>query len=215
MNLEDWAVSRAVAQKSPQSGPTAKKAEGQRKSSRISLVGRRFGRLVVESYSHSKKTPKGKKNRAYWLCRCDCGNSKITMTAYLTTGSTSSCGCLSRERVDRFGKHKYSHGHTCFGKTSSTYHRWAKMVQRCHNPKDFSYPNYGGRGIQVCEEWKKFENFLKDMGEAPSGLVLDRIDNNKGYCKENCRWTDTYTSSRNRRNAVMITHDGQTMTAAE
>ena len=69
-----------------------------------------------------------------------------------------------------------------------TYKVWKSMVQRCTNSKDTRYHRYGGRGITVCDDWKDFRNFYRDMGDAPDGLEIDRIDNYKGYCKENCRW---------------------------
>lgn len=89
------------------------------------------------------------------------------------------------------------------------------MIQRCSNPKNTHYKYYGERGITVCDEWAHFENFLRDMGEAPAGSLLDRENNNLGYFNGNCRWTDSKTSSRNRRNLVMITFGGETKCAAE
>jgi hypothetical protein len=104
---------------------------------------------------------------------------------------------------------RYRHGHNQSG-TSSTYWRWAAMIQRCTNPKNKQYKNYGGRGITVCEPWKDFCNFLKDMGEAPNNAVLDRKENNDGYSPENCRWTTATISAENRRFARLITWNGKT-----
>ncbi len=81
----------------------------------------------------------------------------------------------------------------------SLYRRWSNMIQRCTNPKNASYENYGGRGITVCEEWKSFRKFAYDMGYPPEGKTLDRIDNDKGYCKENCRWADWSMQNTNKR----------------
>lgn len=84
-------------------------------------------------------------------------------------------------------------------KRSPSYLTWSGMIQRCNNPKHDKYPYYGGRGIKVCKRWREFRFFLKDMGERPDGLTLDRKDPNKNYCKENCKWATKSEQSRNRR----------------
>jgi len=91
------------------------------------------------------------------------------------------------------------HGHRTSKVTSPTYNTWHGMMNRCSNPKATGYKNYGGRGITVCEKWLDFRGFLKDMGEKPSGLTLDRIDNDKGYYKENCRWETWKNQHTNKR----------------
>ena len=91
---------------------------------------------------------------------------------------------------------------------TNIYARWSGMIRRCHSPGDGRYKDYGGRGIFVCEYWRTFENFFNDMGHAEKGLTLDRIDNDKGYYKENCRWCDYKTQSRNRRNTTFLLIDG-------
>ncbi len=94
---------------------------------------------------------------------------------------------------------------------TKVYHAWESMLQRCLNPKHPSYKSYGGRGISVCGRWKVFANFLEDMGEPSSiELSLDRVDNSKGYCKENCRWTDQKTQAHNSRRTKLLTHEGVT-----
>lgn len=90
------------------------------------------------------------------------------------------------------------------------YHSWASMRARCNNPKNPSYPNYGGRGITVCDEWSSFLRFFEDMGHPGDGESIDRIDNDKGYSKENCRWATPMQQSRNRRNLIQVTIDGET-----
>lgn len=82
---------------------------------------------------------------------------------------------------------------------SKTYQTWADMKTRCNNPEHESYPNYGGRGITVCSSWEIFENFLKDMGEKPEGLTLERINNELGYSKDNCCWATRAEQNRNKR----------------
>jgi hypothetical protein len=79
-----------------------------------------------------------------------------------------------------------------------TYNTWSSMIQRCTNPKNTNYASYGGKGIEVCEEWKVFKNFLKEMGIRPDGKSLDRVNNSLGYFKENCRWASASTQSHNR-----------------
>jgi len=98
------------------------------------------------------------------------------------------------------------HGHY----KDRTYQSWDHMIQRCTNPRYKQYKDYGGRGITICDRWKKFVNFLEDMGERPLKCSLDRIDNNNGYYKENCRWINTVTNNRNKRNNNLITHNGKT-----
>lgn len=93
---------------------------------------------------------------------------------------------------------RLAHGHACIGKVSATYRVWLNMKNRCNNPSYEGYAFYGGRGIVVCQAWNSFEQFLLDMGEAPKGKILDRIDNDKGYYKDNCRWATPTVSAQNR-----------------
>lgn len=81
----------------------------------------------------------------------------------------------------------------------SSYEVWRNMKQRCLNPNNKDFKHYGGRGISICEEWRLFENFYKDMGEKPPGLQIDRVDNEVGYFKENCKWTTPTKNMLNRR----------------
>jgi hypothetical protein len=107
------------------------------------------------------------------------------------------------------------HGHKRHGVGTSTYNIWQGMVARCRSPKSKDYARYGGRGITVCESWFSFPNFLADMGERPTGLTLDRRDNNAGYNKENCRWATQQEQDANKRNSVHITAFGETKILAE
>ena len=108
-----------------------------------------------------------------------------------------------------------THGHARYHNHSPTYKVWAGMKKRCSTPSMTAYKYYGGRGICVCESWQKFDNFLADMGEKPEGMSLDRIDQDGNYEPLNCRWASKETQMRNRRNAVVITAFGETMTLPE
>lgn len=92
---------------------------------------------------------------------------------------------------------------------------WAAMIQRCHNPKNKQFANYGGRGITVCDRWRVFKNFEADMGPRPAGKSLDRINNNEGYSLANCRWTTSKQQNSNRRNCIYVDLDGKQVTLRE
>ena len=109
---------------------------------------------------------------------------------------SKSCGCYQKEVVK---KTMTTHGYNSNGVISSEYKSWHSMLQRITNPKNDEYQNYGGRGLTVCEEWKKFENFIKDMGNKPTpNHSIDRIDNAKGYYKENCKWSTKFEQAQNK-----------------
>ena len=172
------------------------------------LVGKKFGRLVV-----LKRTDSDKRGNSRWLCKCCCGKEKIILGFDLKRRHTKSCGCLS---VEKTIKRLIKHSHCKNGKKTKTYISWYNMIQRCINPKNKDYPNYGGRGIIVCKRWMKFENFLEDMGEHPGkGYSIDRIDNDGNYCKENCRWANIKQQSRNKRNSIFITYKNKTQLLIE
>lgn len=174
------------------------------KSRLIDLTGSRFDRLLV-----IKRTDDDKNKNRRWLCLCDCGKEKIIHGISLSHGRTRSCGCLQKEIA---GKVNTKHGHS--GNKSRVYNVWKAMKQRCCNPNNKEYHNYGGRGIKVCMRWQRsFSNFLVDMNNPPTIThQIDRIDNNKGYFNDNCRWITPREQQNNRRNNHLITHNGRTQT---
>lgn len=167
------------------------------------ITGQKFNKLTVIK----RATPKEGLNRyrARWLCRCECGNLVAIITDKLKNGRTKSCGCSSHMG----GNHK-THGRS----RTTEYRIWSGMIQRTTNHKATSYEGYGGRGITVCDRWLKFENFYEDMGSRPDNLTLERIDNEKSYSPENCKWDTSKNQARNRRNNRHITIDGVTKVLA-
>jgi len=166
---------------------------------KVDLINKKFGRLTVFEPAES-----GKDGRARWKTECECGKIIIVRGKNLLRGNTTSCGCRKKE-----GTHT-THG-LSKGK-NRIYNIWLGMKQRCNYKKAINYKNYGGRGIKVCERWKKFENFFEDMDKSYKihlkefgkiNTSLDRIDNEKGYSKENCKWstkTEQYFNSRSIKN---------------
>lgn len=162
------------------------------------ICGRRFGRLFVESYAEMRKKTR------YYNCVCDCGEVRQVARSNLTTGQVVSCGCYRRDRLT-----------THNGKGSSTYWVWAAMIQRCSNPKCKGFRLYGARGIDVCKRWESYENFVADMGERPRGMSIDRIDNERGYSPENCRWATLTEQANNTRRNHWIVFDGEEYTLSQ
>lgn len=168
------------------------------------LTGKKFSRLTVLS-----RHGLNKQGSATWLVKCDCGNHKVISSPHLTTGSTVSCGCW---RAERLGDMTREHGDS----GSTEFKRWLSLIGRCNNPSDKAFGDYGGRGIKVCERWMEYENFLSDMGRCPSKEhTIDRVDNDGGYNKANCRWATKTEQNNNRRSNVVIEHDGRKMTATQ
>ena len=171
-------------------------------------LGAIYGKLTVLRRSQ-KKNPKN----ALWDCICACGLSVTVATPNLRSGNTRSCGC---ERTKKTIARATRHGATAGGKNTSEYGIWREMRQRCNNPASVSYARYGGRGITVCVEWdNSFIQFLSDMGQRPSGMSLERIDNDGNYCKSNCKWATRVEQANNTRNNVWIAYAGYNMTLSQ
>jgi hypothetical protein len=150
-----------------------------------SVLGSQFGRLTVVDTQYDAKS------RLHCVCVCSCGERVIAAYTSLKNGLSRSCGCLSRE-FPNHSTHRLSH--------TPEYRIWNAMRNRCTNPKATDWKRYGGRGIQVCERWERFENFSADMGSRPSPThSIDRVNNDGNYEPGNCRWATASEQALNRR----------------
>jgi len=165
------------------------------------ITGLRFGRWTVVERASNRFG-----NTPYWLCRCACGRQKEVNGQCLQEGGSTSCGC---SRIGNGNRRK--HGLT----RTRLYKIWSNMLERCNNPKRRVYPYYGGRGIEVCERWRIFENFLADMGHEPKGYTLDRINVDGNYEPGNCRWASRKEQARNTRRNNVITFNGKSLSLSE
>lgn len=158
------------------------------------LSGLRFGRLLVMSRDGFKGP------MSAWRCRCDCGKEVLRVSNRVLKKGQASCGCA-----------RLKHG---LAKTP-LYGIWNTMVQRCINKNVKCFDRYGGRGITVCDRWRKFENFLADMGMPPAGHSIERKDNDRGYEPGNCVWLPIDKQAQNRRSTVYIEVLGERLCIAE
>lgn len=157
----------------------------------------RYGRLeILESV------------KGGWLSRCDCGNLTIVKGTQLRRGQVVSCGCYHRQRQREVPMLHGLNG-------SPTHISWTNMRQRCTNPANPSWPNYGGRGIRICQRWSTFENFYTDMGDRPPGMTLERINNDGNYEPSNCRWASRPEQSVNKQDTIRIHYDGRSQSLSE
>lgn len=167
------------------------------------MIGKKFGKLTV-----LEELPERKHGKIIYQCKCDCGNITNVLGCHLRNGNTKSCGCL-----------KYEHKIIKHGKCNTRlYRQWKNMKQRCYNKNYDRYKDYGARGINICDEWlhdfQAFYDWAMNNGYNDN-LTIDRIDNNKGYSQDNCRWVDIKTQCNNTRRNVFITYDGKTQTIAQ
>lgn len=166
----------------------------------IPLTGKTFGRLTV--------LVRCERDPSYWWCQCSCGTDpKRIYRGSLTRGLTRSCGCLWRETVAGANR---THQKT----KTPIYRLWSMMLDRCRNPKNKKFARYGGRGIYVCAQWYKFENFYSDMGDRPKNKTLNRIDNDGPYTPTNCEWASLTCQGRNKSTNKLLLHKGKTQSLA-
>lgn len=168
------------------------------------LIGKKYYRLTIIGFEHRHK-------RWDWVCKCDCGNITIVMPAFVKRGTTQSCGCYGHERrIER---------NLRFTKSERRLNKlWSDIKERCYNPKNTSYINYGGRGIKMCDEWlnsaEKFRLHAFNNGYADS-LTIERIDNDADYSPDNCKWIPKAEQSKNRRSCIMVTYNNETTTLSD
>lgn len=181
----------------------------------IDETGKRFGKLLVV-----RLLPHSHGRGAEFECLCDCGKSVVVAGCKLREPNKVSCGCAKRPPIRKGPK---LHAYEPSFKTASNkrswpeYSVWQGIKTRCQNPVNHDYVNYGARGITVCDLWRRsFDSFVEDMGDRPSHLhSIDRIDNDKGYYKGNCRWATTKEQNRNKRQTKTVEFLGKTMPLSE
>ena len=172
----------------------------------VDLTGQRFGRLLAIERRGSDAW-----RSAMWLCKCDCDKECLVSSHNLRTGHTQSCGCLQSEMTS---KANTTHGH----RNTRLYGIWNAMKGRCHRENTQAFPSYGGRGIAVCDEWKTDFSAFYEWAMANGyrdDLTIDRIDNDKEYSPNNCRWVATEIQANNKRSNVVIEYKGEQHTLAE
>jgi hypothetical protein len=164
------------------------------------ITGQKFGKLTVLGRDYSYQSPKHTK----WFCKCECGNIKSIFRNSLISGRTQSCGCQMYKGKNGINK---THGMS----NTRIYHEWASMKKRCL-PNTHDSKQYHDRGISVCDEWKKdfvsFYNWSMENGYNDS-LTIDRIDNNKGYSPQNCRWVSIEKQQSNKTNTIYVIYNNQ------
>lgn len=177
------------------------------------LTGKTIGCLFVLSRDLITRSQIDRQ-RTRWFCKCVCGKIlSVVSDALNRPKPQQSCGCQSK---DNLGKATFKHGGRSNRKFTREYRSWTLAKNRCFNINSDKYHYYGGRGITMCDQWKKsFIQFLYDMGEAPNGYTLDRIDVNGDYTPSNCKWSDRKNQAINRRNTILINCNGYSKTINE
>lgn len=168
----------------------------------MEYIGKKYNRWTIKSYKGYNKLGKHT-----YLCQCECGNKKVVVLGNLKSGQSKSCGCWNEESKKGNTRSK-KHGMSF----SREYRTWESMLARCECITNREYPDWGGRGIKVCERWHDFNNFYADMGKRPLNTTLDRIDNNGNYEPSNCRWASAKVQANNKRSNTLITYKGKTQT---
>lgn len=174
----------------------------------LDLEGKKLGRLFVIETASSDR------NGIKWLCKCDCGNYTIALSRSLAKGTTTSCGCYGKEQRAKASK-KHGHSGRSNADTTPTYKTWSSMKRRCKDKNHCNHASYYDKGIKVCERWEDFTNFLEDMGERPEGKTLDRIDGDKGYYKENCKWSTPKEQANNMNRNHFLEFNGEKLTISQ
>lgn len=171
------------------------------------ITGQRFGRLTALG-----PVGRDKGSGMIWFCQCDCGNTTTVVQGRLCANRTKSCGCLMKiTSKQENGRISATHGMA----RTPLYNTWKQMIQRCSNPKNSGYANYGGRGIATCAEWREsFESFRDHVTQLPNcgkdGYSLDRINNGKNYEPGNVKWSTPTEQLRNTRVNILLTHNNKT-----
>lgn len=177
-------------------------------SKKYKLENQRFGRLLV-LYENGRN----EKGQVLWHCKCDCGNEKDVITSVLVGERVKSCGCLGEENKQHLGNISRKYGEAMKG--TRLYSIWTSMKNRCNNPNNSKYKNYGGRGIKVCEEWvhefAKFRAWALE-NDYSDVLTLDRINVNGNYEPSNCRWATIKEQAWNKQNTIYITYNNEKRT---
>tara|TARA_R100000742_G_C4279692_1_gene105419 strand:+ start:19318 stop:19968 length:651 start_codon:yes stop_codon:yes gene_type:complete len=176
----------------------------------LDLTGMVFERITVKGFSHKKQ------GHAYWNCVCSCGSERVINSQRLKGGATKSCGCLAKEKARETCLRRAKHNMSKRDCRSRIYISWANMKQRCLNPSRRDSKWYHDKGISVCDKWLDFSGFLEDMGgNYFEGASLERISNDGGYHKGNCKWVEFSRQSRNKTDNRILNIDGVDMCMAD
>jgi hypothetical protein len=179
------------------------------RSSFKDITGQRFAKMEVLALDRVDQNKYGTKS--FWLCRCECGVQKVVRKDHLRLGRVLSCGCHRAQL-----KTNLSHGEGAKHTLTKEYRAWGDMKKRCLDSNHRGFKHYGGRGITICDRWlSSYENFLEDMGRAPEGTTIDRINVNGNYEPGNCRWATAKMQALNKRNTLGLMDLGKRISRDE